>query len=277
MPTEQNYVDRNTPMGATLISGGVTFRVFAPAAREMYLLTGASLVAAQAPGFVPHVSDRLFSLGDNTWGAFVPGLAEGDAYRFWIVGMAASGLKRDPRARELGANPPYPNCDCLVRSPDTFPWHDQNFQPPAFNDYILYQLHVGTFYRVDATGRDQRRQIGRFLDIFARVEYLRDLGVNAVQLLPIQEFPTETSLGYNNLDFYSPEMAYEVHDVRDLARYLAEVNSMLVGRRSLAWRNVVDQDVGGLEEFVQLRSIRGNSEVKVHTSFVRVEIMEQGA
>src|ERR1700730_19159634 len=49
MPTEQNYVDRNTPMGATLISGGVTFRVFAPAAREMYLLTGASLVAAQAP------------------------------------------------------------------------------------------------------------------------------------------------------------------------------------------------------------------------------------
>jgi 1,4-alpha-glucan branching enzyme len=227
MPTEQNHVDRNTPLGATLIAGGATFRVFAPAARGMYVLTGASLVAAQAPGFIASASDQLFNLGDNTWGAFVPGLREGDRYRFWVVGNAASGLKRDPHARELGINPPYPNCDCLIRSPDTFPWHDQGFQHPAFNDYLLYQLHVGTFYRVDAAGQDQRRQIGRFLDILERIAYLRDLGINAVQFLPIQEFPTETSLGYNNLDFYSPEMAYEVHDAQDLARHLANANSLL--------------------------------------------------
>jgi 1,4-alpha-glucan branching enzyme len=235
MPTVQNHVDHNTPLGANLILGGATFRVFAPAAREMYVLTGPSLVAAQAPGFVPPASDRLFNLGDNTWGAFVPGLGEGDPYRFWVVGNAASGLKRDPRARALGTQPPYPNCDCLVRSPETFPWHDQGFQPSAFNDYILYQLHVVAFYRVDAAGQDQRRQIGRFLDILDRVEYLRDLGVNAVQLLPIQEFPTETSLGYNNLDFYSPEIAYEVHDAQDLARYLTKANALLAasGHNSL--------------------------------------------
>ena len=227
MPTVRNHVDRGTPFGANLISGGVTFRVFAPAAREMYVLTGASLAASQAPGFVPSNSDQLFNLGDNTWAAFLPGLGEGDPYRFWVVGNAASGLKRDPRARDLGIAPPYPNCDCLVRSPNTFPWHDQGFHPPAFNDYILYQLHVGAFFRVDAAGNDQRRLIGRFLDILDRVDYLRDLGINAVQLLPIQEFPTETSLGYNNLDFYSPEMAYEVHDPQDLGRLLVKANVLL--------------------------------------------------
>lgn len=230
MPTVQSYVDRNTPMGANLVSGGVTFRVFAPAAHGMYVLTGPSLAAAQAPGFVPSASDQLFSLGDNTWAAFLPGLGEGDSYRFWVVGNAGSGLKRDPRARALGFNPSYPNCDCIVRSPDTFPWHDQSFRPPAFNDYILYQLHVGAFYRVNAAGQDQRSQIGRFLDVLDRVEYLRDLGINAVQLLPIQEFPTETSLGYNNLDFYSPEMAYEVSDPQDLARYLVKANALLAAQ-----------------------------------------------
>ncbi len=227
MATELTHVDLSTPLGASLVSGGVTFRVFAPAALQMYVLTGASLAAAQAPGFVPSISDQLFNLGDNTWGGFVPGLAEGDSYRFWVVGEAAFGLKRDPRARELGVNPPYPNCDCLIRSPGAFPWHDGGFQPPAFNDYILYQLHVGAFYRVDAAGQDQRSKVGRFLDILDRVDYLRDLGVNAVQLLPIQEFPTETSLGYNNLDFYSPEMAYEVQDAQDLTRYLTKANALL--------------------------------------------------
>jgi len=86
---------------------------------------------------------------------------------------------------------------------------------------------VGAFFRVNATGQDERSHIGRFLDILDRVDYLSKLGINAVQLLPIQEFPTQTSLGYNNLDFYSPEMAYEVSDPTDLARYVAKANALL--------------------------------------------------
>ena len=62
MPTTQTNVDRNTPMGANVLNGGVTFRVFAPAAREMYVLTGASLAAAQAPGFIPSPP-----IGSSTW------------------------------------------------------------------------------------------------------------------------------------------------------------------------------------------------------------------
>ena len=91
MPTVRDRVGRNTPLGANIVPGGVTFRVLAPAAREMYVLTGASLPAGQAPGFAPSASDQLFNLGDNTWGAFLPGLGEGDPYRFWVVGSAGSG------------------------------------------------------------------------------------------------------------------------------------------------------------------------------------------
>jgi 1,4-alpha-glucan branching enzyme len=225
--TQLLHVDTQTPLGANLVPGGATFRVFAPAATAVYLLTGTALNSAQLPGFVPSSDDQLFPLSDKTWAAFLPGAVEGQPYRFWIVGNAGAGLKRDPRARDLGLNPAYPNCDCILRSPHTYPWHDAGFVAPSFNDYILYQLHVGAFYRVDANGHDQRSHIGRFLDILDRVEYLIDLGINAVQLLPVQEFPTETSLGYNNLDFYSPEMSYEVTDAADLARFLITANSLL--------------------------------------------------
>jgi hypothetical protein len=58
----QRHCNHNTPFGSNIIPGGVTFRVFAPAAIQMYVLTGASLSAAQVPGFVPSASDQLFSL-----------------------------------------------------------------------------------------------------------------------------------------------------------------------------------------------------------------------
>ena len=59
-----------------------------------------------------------------------------------------------------------------------------------------------------------------------RFPYLADLGVTAVQLLPIQEFQTEFSLGYNGTDYFSPEMDFAVEDA-DLAPYVAEVNALL--------------------------------------------------
>ena len=150
----------------------------------------------------------MFPLDDGTWAAFVAGLGDGAAYRFFVVGTGSAGLKRDPRARELGIDPPYPDCDCLIRATHTYPWHDDDFRPPPFNRLIQYQLHVGVYYAVDANGNEKRRSIGKFLDLLDRVEYLRNLGINAIQLLPIQEFATPTSRGYNGVDLFSPEMDY---------------------------------------------------------------------
>ena len=227
--TTRDHLDPGTPYGATVANGGVLFRTWAPKAQQMFVLTGPALIAAGQPGFTPTPNEQLFPMANNTWGAFVPGLGEGAPYRYWVIGAGSTGLKRDPRARELGTVPAYPNCDCVVRSAP-FPWHDAGFNAPPFRDLILYQLHVGVFFGTDAAGNDKRRSVAKFLDLLDRVEYLRDLGVNAVQLMPIQEFPSETSRGYNGLDLFSPEMDYQVSEDAELSRYFGKANRFLTQR-----------------------------------------------
>jgi 1,4-alpha-glucan branching enzyme len=227
MALNQNGISTNTPVGATLVPGGAAFRLWAPAAQQVYLLTGPAVVAAEQAGFAASPDDAMVALGDGTWGAFVAGLGDGAPYRFWVIGSGSSGLKRDPRARELGTIPSYPNCDCLVRDPSTYPWHDEGFHVPGFRDLIQYQLHIGVYYAVDARGNDKRAGIGKFLDLLDRIDYLRDLGINAVQLLPIQEYPSETSEGYNGLDLFSPELDYHIADDGELTRYLQKANTFL--------------------------------------------------
>jgi 1,4-alpha-glucan branching enzyme len=229
MPTSRADIDVRMPFGANLVAGGALFRVWAPAAQQVFVLTGASLQAADHPGFHPSRDEAMFPLGDGSWGALVSGIADGAPYRFWVVGTGSTGLKRDPRARELSLVPAYPDCDCFVRAPDGYPWHDDGFRPPRFNEQIQYQLHVGVYYAIDENGNDKRRRIAKFLDLLYRVEYLHDLGVNAVLLLPIQEFASTTSRGYNGVDLFSPEMDYQVQGA-DLPRYLAKANALLAAR-----------------------------------------------
>jgi 1,4-alpha-glucan branching enzyme len=179
-------------------------------------------------GWTPDPADRLGSLGDGTWAGFAPGMGEGAPYLFWINGSGSSGPKRDPYARELGPN--FPHCPCLVRDPRRYPWHDQGWHRPAFRDLIIYQLHIGTFWAVDAAGRDRRLQYGRFLDVVEKIPYLSDLGATAIQPLPIQEYDGDFGLGYAGLDYFSPETTYQVHEPADLARHVAIVNALLQTR-----------------------------------------------
>ena len=71
---------------------------------------------------------------------------------------------------------------------------------------------------------------GKFLDVIARIPYLRDLGVNAIQLLPIQEYDGSFGLGYAGLDYFSPEMVYRVEDQTELAVHLDAINTLLAER-----------------------------------------------
>jgi len=93
--------------------------------------------------------------------------------------------------------------------------------PPAFNDLIIYELHVGS-YDIAPGNQD-----GSFFDVIQRVPYLAALGVNALELLPIQEFPTAFSLGYNGTDLYSPENEFPEADENKLQRYADLANGIL--------------------------------------------------
>ena len=212
----------NAPMGANLNDWGATFRVWAPTAKTV-----------SVRGIFNGWTDfPLAKSANGYWYASVPGVKEGDQYKFFVEGQGTTGYKRDPFARSLTLDPSFPFCNCFVSHPQMFPWHDSSFRPRPFHELVLYQLHVGAFWSTDAQGRDQRTsRPGRFLDLLFRLEYLADLGINAVQLLPIQEFSTARSLGYNGTDLYSPEMDYTVPPGNpDFQRYVDKANELL-GRR----------------------------------------------
>ena len=228
MPTSQLHINSNTPLGANLVSGGATFRTWAPSALEVY-------VALKQPGerpsaaFLKNPSDLLVKDDNGYWGGFVPGIKDGDLYRFYVVGTGGEGFKRDPYARELEMDG-YPDCDCIVRDPAAYEWHDAGFHAPDFSDLIVYQFHIGVFYAKDDTGKDIRpHRVSKILDVVDRIEYFADLGVNAVMPLPFQEYQGENSLGYNGTDLFSPEMDYSVRE-EDLAPYLARVNRLLTAK-----------------------------------------------
>jgi 1,4-alpha-glucan branching enzyme len=204
------HITPNTPMGAKLVADGATFRAWAPHARSMHVIgdfnnrqrNDASLLTRDQHGH---------------WRGFIPGVRDRQRYMFYVVGDGGEGPKRDPYARELQT--PFPS-DCIIRKTD-FPWHESGYVTPRFPDFVIYQLHVGTFFTPNLPGK-----AGTFLDVARKIPHFADLGVTAIQLMPIQEFQTEFSLGYNGTDYFSPEMDFAVENA-DLGPYLTEVNKLL--------------------------------------------------
>ena len=77
MPVMSRNIGRDIPMGATLVSDGAVFRTWAPAARDVYVVTDAHATGHWSH-WVPDPADRLFPLGDGTWAGFVPAISDGD-------------------------------------------------------------------------------------------------------------------------------------------------------------------------------------------------------
>jgi len=272
MTASQNNITTSTPMGATLISDGATFRVWAPSAKHVYVaLNGAT-------GYDPQPEDELLKdQKTGHWTGFIPGVKDGTKYRYYIIGSKGQpgrdghgiirdgeGLKRDPWARELEfgwpdvEQPDWPDVDCIVRAQNDYPWHDSNYKPPKFNELVIYQLHIGVYYARDNTGNDIRKnRVAKFLDTIDRIEYLADLGINAIQPLPFAEFGGEWNLGYSNVDFFSPEMDYCVK-AADLETYLEKVNKMLAqkGYPPLHQKQLIGQ-VNQVKAFVDLCHLYG--------------------
>jgi 1,4-alpha-glucan branching enzyme len=211
-------------MGANLIADGATFRVWAPQAHSVHVI-------GEFNNRQRDETSLLTRDDHGHWRGFIPGVRDRQRYLFYVVGDGGEGPKRDPYARELWT--PFPG-DCIVRATD-FPWHDTGFITPQFQDFVLYQLHVGTYFTPNLP------QEGCFLDVASKIPHLAALGVTVVQLMPIQEFQTEFSLGYNGTDYFSPEMNFGVDDA-GLGPYVARANALL--------------DAKGLPRY-QLQDLRG--------------------
>ena len=214
----QRFTMPNTAMGATLVEGGATFRVWAPRATAVHLCGQFDGVAQWDP--VP--ANLMQADAHGYWTIFVPRAMDGDCYKFFIAGVGSSGYKRDPYARELTLDPAFPNCNCIVRDPQSYTWHDQAFVTPDYSNMIVYQLHVGA-YAPHAPGA-----MGTFLDVVEKIDYLSALGANVVQLLPVDEAETEPTLGYNGTDYFSPDVGYVEYEVERVQAHLATINRILL-------------------------------------------------
>jgi 1,4-alpha-glucan branching enzyme len=232
MKVTQDHIAPTTKMGANLVADGATFRVWAPRAEAVYV-NGRFGTTDRWPKEDPDL--LLQKDGRGYWAGFLQGVQEGDQYLFYVVGgPGRKNFKRDPYARELttpATHPdtcPYPACNCIIRKPDGYAWRATDFRPPMFHELIIYELHVGTFFAVNRAGHDRRgTRGGQYLDVLDRLVHLRDLGVNAIELLPIHEFASPVSRGYDGVDLFSPEMDYAETDPAELAHYLSKINTLL--------------------------------------------------
>lgn len=203
----------------------MTFRAWAPRATAVYV--NGTFVGSLKTG----LTDDLLMAKDagGYWTGFIPNAGEGDAYHFWVVGAGSSGYKRDPYARELATDAPFPNCSCLIRSGTAYPWHDSAFVTPDFSNMIVYQLHVGT-YAPSSPG-----VASTFLDVIEKIEYLAALGISVLQPLPIDELETDPSMGYNGADYFSPDFPYVVSGQAALSGYLTTINRLLAAKGFPPW------------------------------------------
>jgi 1,4-alpha-glucan branching enzyme len=168
-------------MGAMpLPNGGFAFRVWAKFAQDVHVVgdfNGGSDTATP-----------LFPEGNGNWSADVPAAKVGQQYRYLIKGMDGQDRRRtDPRA--LRVNPADTgNAEGMIVAPDFF-WDSGSFGMAGFNELVIYELHIESFH--------DPAEPGTFDTLIGKLPYLQELGINAIELLPIFGHFGQHSLGYN--------------------------------------------------------------------------------
>jgi len=164
--------------GATLEGGTADFRLWAPHARQVRLrLVGRPDLPMQRSN-------------DGTFSLRAPAQA-GDRY-FYLVDD--NKPLPDPVSRLLPEGVHGPTA---IVDPNSFEWSDQNWRGRELRDYIIYELHVGTF-----------SPEGTFDGVIQRLDYLKSLGVSVIELMPVAAFPGRRNWGYDGVSMYSVQASY---------------------------------------------------------------------
>jgi malto-oligosyltrehalose trehalohydrolase len=161
----------------------VRFRLWALGARRVDLV----LQSAAAPERVL----PLAGCGDGWLELITDQAHAGSRYRFSIDGELRVP---DPASRR---NPQGVHGPSEVVDPEAFDWTDGDWRAPPWQEAVVYELHVGTF-----------TPEGTFAGVASRLEHLQRLGVTAIELMPIAEFPGSRGWGYDGVLPYAPSSVY---------------------------------------------------------------------
>ena len=189
---------RRLPVGAEVQpGGGVHFRVWAPARRSVEVVMDDGPTVA------------LTSESHGYWSGLVPARA-GQRYRYRVDG---EGAFPDPASR---FQPDGPHASSEIVDPSTFAWTDHGWEGLRLPGQIMYELHLGTF-TPEGTWEGAR----------ARLPHLRDVGVTAVEIMPVAAFPGAFGWGYDGVDLYAPYAGYGRPD--DFRRFVDEAHRLGLG------------------------------------------------
>ena len=181
-------------VGAIPYSGatsGVTFRTWAPNASSVN-------VAGSFNGWNT-TTHPLVAEGGGWWSRDVNGVTPGAQYKYVVRNGSQTLWKNDPRARRLVNS----LGNSIVYSPTAYQWQTGAFSIAPWNEVVLYEMHPGTFNVLPGN-----QPPGTFAHAAQRLDHVRDLGINAIALMPVNEFPGNLSWGYNPSYPYSVESAY---------------------------------------------------------------------
>jgi isoamylase len=215
------------PYGPIFHEGGIQFAVFSRSATAMRLLLY-DRVTDREP--VDHVDfDRNSDRWGDIWSVFVPGIEPGQLYHLQADGPydSAAGHRFDPKARLID---PYARAltgtfqradDGIVRPPkcvvvdEAFDWQGDRHLKRNLSESVIYELHVRGFTRAASSGVEHP---GTYQGVVDKIPYLKSLGITAVELMPVYEFPINDILGnrpkrpnywgYDPLAFFAPHRGY---------------------------------------------------------------------
>ena len=175
----------HTGMGAIPYSGVVTFRVWS-------MFADSVAVAGDFNGWTSTPMERD-APGCNYWSVDVPGASVGQAYKFVLAHAATPG--RDPYRMDPYASSLKPdgsgNVNAVVASVSV-PYEGGAYTTPRWNEAVMYELHIPTF-NSDPT----RPPAGTFDTAMVRLPELAQLGINAIEIMPLGQFPGNAGTGYN--------------------------------------------------------------------------------
>ena len=164
-----------------LENGDCEFKVWAPKAKELALK-------------IISPFEKIIKLEKNEndyWTTKIKDASNGSRYLFKINN---SDEKPDPASN---FQPDGVHNASEIVNHSLFNWSDKHWKGLELKDYIIYEIHTGTFTRE-----------GTFESIIPKLEYLKELGITAIELMPVAQFPGNRNWGYDGVYHYAPQNSY---------------------------------------------------------------------
>jgi glycogen operon protein len=242
------------PLGSSVVPGGVNFSVYSRSASRVELLFFDR--AENATASRVFAIDRDFNCTSHYWHIFVPGVQPGQLYGYRVHGPfdPVAGMRFDPEkilldpygrcvvvpenysreAARLPGDNAYTSMKSVVVDPRAYNWEgDKPLQTPS-SRAIIYEMHVRGFTRHSSSGVSENLR-GTFGGLIEKIPYLQQLGITAVELLPVFQFDAQDAppgrvnyWGYAPVSFFAPHHGYStccnslapVNEFRDMVKAL---------------------------------------------------------